>query len=102
VLSPAFNFLYSPFDRSIGHHRRYDKGMYRALTPQGCTIEKMTYLDSLGTATSLVNRFILTQSLPTVEQIVFWDRRLIPLTKWLDRLVGYSFGRSLLGIWVKQ
>ncbi len=102
VLSPAFNFLYSPFDRSIGHHRRYDKGMYRALTPPGCTIEKMTYLDSLGTATSLVNRFLLTQSLPTVEQILFWDRQLIPLTKWLDRLVGYSFGRSLLGIWVKN
>ena len=102
VLSPAFNFLYSPFDKSIGHHRRYDKKMYQALTPQGCTMEKTVYLDSLGTATSLINRLVLSQSMPTVDQIIFWDRRLIPITKWMDRLIGYSFGRSLLGIWKKN
>lgn len=102
VLSPAFNFLYSPFDKSIGHHRRYDKKMYQALTPQDCRIEKLLYLDAVGTATSLVNRLILSQSLPTIDQILFWDRRLIPITKWMDRLVCYSFGRSLLGIWKKN
>jgi hypothetical protein len=102
VLSPAFHFLYSPFDKSIGHYRRYDKKMYRALTPPGCTVEKLIYLDSLGTVTSLVNRLILSQSLPTIDQILFWDRRLIPVTKWLDRLIHYSFGRSLLGIWKKN
>lgn len=102
VLSPAFNFLYSPFDKSIGHHRRYDKKMYRALTPRHCTLEKMMYLDSLGTATSLFNRLILSQSMPTVDQIIFWDRWIIPITKWLDSLVHYRFGRSLLGIWKRD
>jgi 2-polyprenyl-3-methyl-5-hydroxy-6-metoxy-1,4-benzoquinol methylase len=102
VLSPAFNFLYSPFDKSIGHHRRYDKRMYQALTPPACKVEKIIYLDAVGTATSLVNRLILSQSLPTIDQILFWDRRLIPVTKWMDRLVRYRFGRSLLGIWKKN
>ncbi len=102
VLSPAFNFLYSPFDKSIGHHRRYDKEMYRSLTPQCCTMEKMVYLDSVGMATSLINRLILSQSMPTVDQIIFWDRWLIPITKWMDHLIGYSSGRSLLGIWKKN
>lgn len=102
VLSPAFNFLYSPFDKSIGHHRRYDRKMYATLTPSGCTVEKIIYLDSVGTATSLMNRLVLSQSLPTVDQIVFWDRWLIPITKWTDRLIRYRFGRSLLGIWKKN
>lgn len=102
VLSPAFNFLYSPFDRSIGHYRRYDKKMFQGLTPHGCKLEKMIYLDSAGMATSLVNRLILSQAMPTVNQILFWDRRIIPVTKWFDRLIGYRFGRSLLGIWKKD
>lgn len=102
VLSPAFNFLYSPFDKSIGHHRRYDRKMYQALTPPHCTLERMMYLDSVGTATSLVNRLFLSQSMPTVSQIIFWDRWLIPITRWVDRLIDYRFGRSLLGIWRKR
>jgi SAM-dependent methyltransferase len=102
VLSPAFNFLFSPFDRSIGHYRRYNKRIYRALTPQGCTPEKMVYLDSAGALTSLMNRLVLSQSMPTVRQIVFWDRWIIPVTRWIDPLLLHGFGRSLLGIWKKD
>lgn len=102
VLSPAFNFLYSPFDKSIGHFRRYDKKMFEQLTPRDGRIEKMIYLDSIGMATSLVNRFLLHQSMPTIEQILFWDQQMIFLTKWIDRLIGYQRGRSLLGIWIKE
>ncbi|HLO28987.1 MAG TPA: class I SAM-dependent methyltransferase [Anaerolineales bacterium] len=99
VLSPAFHFLYSPFDRSIGHYRRYNKKMLQTLSPKDCEIEKMMYLDSVGMATSLINRFFLSQSMPTVAQIRFWDKWIIPLSKWADRLFAYRFGRSLLGIW---
>jgi len=102
VLSPAFDFLFSPFDRSIGHFRRYDKKMFRALTPPGCSLEKLMYLDSIGMLTSLLNRLVLSQSMPTVEQILFWDRRIIPITKWIDTLLFHQFGRSLLGIWEKN
>lgn len=102
VLSPAFHFLYSPFDRSIGHHRRYNKKMFHALTPRDCKTEKLMYLDSIGMATSLVNRFILSQAVPTLGQILFWDQRIIPIAKKFDRLFGYRFGRSLLGIWKKD
>jgi ubiquinone/menaquinone biosynthesis C-methylase UbiE len=102
VLSPAFNFLYSPFDKSIGHFRRYNRKMYEALTPAECRIEKMMYLDSVGVGTSLVNRMFLSQPMPTINQILFWDRRIIPFAKLVDWLLRYSFGRSLLGIWVKQ
>jgi SAM-dependent methyltransferase len=99
VLSPAYPFLYSPFDQSIGHYRRYDRASLAALTPPGCKIVKMQYLDSVGLLTSLANRLFLRQSLPTQAQILFWDRRLVPLSRFFDRLIGYRFGRSILGIW---
>lgn len=31
VLSPAFQFLYNPFDKAIGHYRRYNKRMLKKL-----------------------------------------------------------------------
>ena len=102
VLSPAFNFLYSPFDKSIGHYRRYDRDMLFALTPSDCQVKKIIYLDSVGLATSLANRFLLSQVMPTVTQIKFWDTYLIPISRLVDRILGYGFGRSLLGIWVKR
>ena len=102
ALAPAFNFLYSPFDKSIGHYRRYNRKMFRALAPPGCRLEKLMYLDSVGAGTSLFNKLVLLQSVPTVKQIIFWDRHLLPVAKWVDTLIGYSFGRSLVGIWVKE
>ena len=102
VLSPAFQFLYSHFDRSIGHYRRYDKSMLQAVTPPHCRMDKLIYLDSVGMTTSLVNRFLLSQSMPTVDQIKFWDTYLVPISKVMDRIVGYRFGRSILGVWSKE
>jgi hypothetical protein len=102
VLSPAFSFLYSSFDRSIGHYRRYTKKMFHSLTPRDCRAEKLIYLDSIGMATSLFNRFFLSQAVPTIRQILFWDQQIIPIAKRFDRLIDYRFGRSLLGIWKKN
>lgn len=102
VLSPAHNFLYSPFDNAIGHWRRYNKQMLRQITPPGMKIEKIIYLDSVGMLTSMANRFLLNQPMPKVEQILFWDRYLLPLSRLFDPLTGYVTGRSILSIWRKD
>lgn len=99
VLSPAHNFLFSPFDKSIGHWRRYNKRMLREITPPGLRIEKLIYLDSVGTLTSLANSLLLNQPMPKVEQILFWDRYLLPLSRLLDPLTAYLTGRSIVGVW---
>lgn len=99
VLSPAYQFLFSPFDRAIGHFRRYTRSSLAALTPKNCRVVKMLHLDSLGVFTSLANRLLLHQDTPTEKQILFWDRRLIPISKIFDRLFGYQVGRSVIVIW---
>lgn len=99
VLAPAHQSLYSPFDRAIGHHRRYDKASLRALAPEGLTLERLFYLDSAGLAASLANRVLLRQSLPTLAQVRTWDRLLVPLSRALDPLLFRSAGKTVVGVW---
>ena len=102
VLSPAYSWLYTPFDRVIGHLRRYRKETLQASAPPDCRLEKMIYLDSAGLLASSGNRLLLKQSMPTLPQILFWDRYLVPVSRVLDRLVLHGFGKSILGIWSKM
>ncbi|PYT62384.1 MAG: methyltransferase type 12 [Acidobacteria bacterium] len=101
VLSPAYQWLYAPFDRAIGHVRRYRKGTLGAHSPQNCQLLEMNYLDSVGMLASAGNRLFLSQSIPTVRQILFWDRYLVPVSRVIDRLTFHAFGKSILGIWTK-
>ena len=60
---------------------------------------QMRYLDSIGMAASIANRFLLKASSPTPAQIELWDQRLVPLSKLCDPLLRYRLGKSLLAIW---
>ncbi len=99
VLSPAHNWLYSPFDKVIGHYRRYSRAGLRALTPAALKLVRMDYLDSVGLLASLANRILLRQSKPIRAQIAVWDKGMVPLSRLLDPILGYNVGRSVLGIW---
>jgi hypothetical protein len=99
VLSPAYQFLYSEFDRAIGHYRRYNHCDLLALTPNGCSVKRIHYLDSVGALTSLANRFLLKQAQPSLRQIQFWDKFLLPISIILDKVIKYRFGRSVVIVW---
>ena len=101
VLSPAYPFLYSEFDRAIGHFRRYTKAMLRRLAPPGMRIEAEFYLDGVGMLASLANKAMLRQAQPSLRQVLFWDRVLVPLSRLLDPLTGRRFGRSVVTVWQK-
>jgi len=102
VLAPAHQALYSPFDRAIGHWRRYNRESLRSCSPPSCRLEKIEYLDSVGVIVSSANRLILKQEIPTLGQILFWDKYIIPLSKALDPLLGYRFGKSIVAIWIRS
>lgn len=99
VLSPAHQYLFSPFDKSIGHFRRYDKKSIRNLHSEIVKLDALIYLDSLGWLLSCANKLILSQSMPTKKQILFWDRTIIPISKILDRIINFCFGKTIVGIW---
>lgn len=102
VLVPAHMSLYSPFDRAIGHFRRYNRTRLLGSLPQGGSVKVSTYMDSVGLLASGMNRFFLRSNAPTKQQISFWDKKMIPVSRRTDRLLRGQLGKSLLVIWEKK
>jgi SAM-dependent methyltransferase len=101
VLSPAHQRLFSPFDAAIGHFRRYNSAMLRAISPAGLRLERMRYLDCAGLILSAANMLLLRQSMPTRAQLRFWDHWVIPVSRILDKLFRYSIGKTIIAVWRK-
>ncbi len=99
VLVPAYNSLYSPFDKAVGHYRRYNKKMLNQAVPKDLVNHKLFYLDSVGVLASVANKLFLKQQYPTLEQVRKWDHWIIPVSKIMDKVVFNLFGKSLIGIW---
>ncbi len=99
VLSPSHQFLYTPFDRAIGHYRRYSRATLRAAAPAGLAEVRLSYLDAAGLLLSLGNRVVLRSAMPTASQIAFWDGCVVPISRFLDPLFAHRVGKSILGVW---
>jgi SAM-dependent methyltransferase len=99
ILVPAHQFLYSPFDKHIGHFRRYSRRRLLDAVPRPLTKVAVRYLDSIGLLASLANKMLLRKQMPTAAQIKFWDSTLVPQSKIADKLFNYRIGKSLLGVW---
>lgn len=102
VLSPAHQWLFSPFDKAVGHFRRYDRATLEAAMPANLSRQALVYLDSVGMLANGVNRLMLRSSMPTASQIALWDRVIVPVSKVLDPVFGYRLGKSILGVWRKH
>lgn len=101
ILSPAHQWLFSAFDESIGHLRRYNKAQLGSLMPAGWVQIKIAYIDSVGVLLSLGNLLALGKAMPSARQIAFWDRFCIPLSRIMDSVLKGHCGKSVLAVWRK-
>ena len=94
---PAFQFLYSDFDKNVGHYRRYNKKKLISLF-KSKKYKKIwcTYYDSFGFILSLLSKISKSNFKKNFKQkIIIWNL-LIPYSKVLDKIVFNSFGKSLI------
>jgi hypothetical protein len=101
VLAPAHQWLYSAFDSSIGHFRRYNFKSLKIISPPGTRLLRLRYLDSFGCLASLGNRLIIKSGIPSSKQLKIWDGLMIPLSRLLDPIFKYKIGKSVYGVWQK-
>ena len=101
ILSPAYNWLFSPFDTSIGHVKRYNYDSLIQLESKHLKLVHYEYLDSVGIVLNLLNKFLLKQHYPTKKQIKIWDSFVVPLSRIIDPFVARSFGKTIIGIYRK-
>jgi SAM-dependent methyltransferase len=95
LLVPSHPALYGPFDRDIGHHRRYTKGeLRRKLEASGFVIERIRRSNPVGALGWLVNVRLL--GLRRLRGTGLFDR-LVPVLSLLDR-IELPVGLSLIAV----
>lgn len=94
---PAFELLYSSFDRAVGHHRRYRRRELEAkVRAAGLEVAKSTYVNSIGFLAWLVTARLLRIRPTTRGLALLYDRVVVRPLRAVERLVPPPFGQSLL------
>jgi 2-polyprenyl-3-methyl-5-hydroxy-6-metoxy-1,4-benzoquinol methylase len=100
ILSPAFQFLYTPFDRAIGHFRRYTKKTLSAVVSCSNLVkQKMLYLESAGALLLIINKLLLKKNNPSRAVVKIWDAVFVPLSRISDKLSFHFIGKTIIGVW---
>ena len=112
VYVPAFKCLYSSWDASVGHHRRYDKKeILFKLDAAGFEVAKIFYVDSLGFFASFAARIFGYKGSTKLDEktanyhvadarvLIFYDRLLYRVSRIFD-FIGfrYIFGKNILAV----
>ena len=94
---PAFQFLYSDFDKKVGHFRRYSKKDFiNILSKHNLKMINSKYYDSIGFLLSLISKITFSNYKKNFEnKIKIWDS-LIFISKIIDKISFNSLGKSLL------
>jgi 2-polyprenyl-3-methyl-5-hydroxy-6-metoxy-1,4-benzoquinol methylase len=99
LLVPAFQALYGPIDRHLGHYRRYRRGsLLRLAAAAGVEVRKAHYVNAAGFFGWWVNAHILKREAQSDGQIAVFDRYLVPILSALEGVLPPPFGQSLLAV----
>ncbi|TLY26792.1 MAG: methyltransferase domain-containing protein [Nitrospirae bacterium] len=97
VFVPALPWLYSAFDKAVGHHRRYEKNRLRwLLQAEGFEVIKAKYMDLGGVLPwYMVN--VLGKSTAINRRLArMYDRWCVPFTRWVEDQCGAVIGKNIL------
>lgn len=99
LLVPAFDGLYGPIDRNLGHYRRYRRtALARLASAVGLEIRKLHYVNAVGFFGWWVNARVLKRETQSDGQIALFDRWLVPVFSALEAAIAPPFGQSLLAV----
>ena len=99
---PALPGLYSRFDRSLGHFRRYrKKDVERRLEAAGFRVVKVAYRDLIGMVAWFLACRLLGQAL-TPGKVRLYDRLVMPVTEMFRHRIDPPLGKNVVAIARKE
>ena len=99
LLVPAFQSLYGPIDRDLGHYRRYRRPSLRqAAESAGLAVRKLHYMNTAGFFAWWANSHIFRRREQSSAQIAFFDDVVVPVMSRVEDLVRPPFGQSLFAV----
>ncbi len=97
VFVPALRFLFSDFDRLVGHHRRYRRGeLSDKVAATGLEVTVSRYLDILGIAPWWVFCTVGRSTRLDSGLAAAYDRFGVPLTRAIERMLTPPVGKNVL------
>lgn len=94
---PAFQLLYSNFDRQLGHHRRYRKdGLRTVVEGAGFRCEQVRYVNAPGFFSWLLITRLLGKAPTSGPLVSIFDRVFVPIIRRVESVVSPPFGQSIL------
>jgi SAM-dependent methyltransferase len=99
---PAFQALYSEFDRKIGHFRRYRLSKLRSqLTNTGFTVAEIHYANAVGAVAWWLVARVLRRTPTRPSSLRVFDRYAVPVVRTLESRVRPPFGQSIFAVGVR-
>ena len=96
IFVPALSWLFSSFDSSIGHFRRYHKkNLVSLVSESGFKIERCHYFDSLGILPWFIAMKTLGGNL-SPKSVKMYDSFIVPWLKLVERFFTPPIGKNLL------
>ncbi len=97
IFVPACPKLFGPYDKNVGHHRRYTvKEIQLKIRNAGFGKIKTSYFDVLGAVLYFINQKIFRSAkLPTLANLKLFDHWLFPVSRRLDNSIPDFFGKNL-------
>lgn len=93
---PAFITLFSDFDRRLGHHRRYRRPELEQLVEaHGFRVATSRYVNLPGWFSWLLMVRLLNIEPTNPTTIRLFDRRIVPVVRWLEDRIRPPFGQSI-------
>lgn len=99
ILVPAFQSLYGPIDRNLGHLRRYTRASLQKLAQAaGLEVKTLRYVNVPGLFGWWVNSRILKKEAQSNLQIGIFDKCILPWTSRLEAILKPPFGQSIFAV----
>lgn len=98
IFVPALNWLYSDFDKKVGHYRRYNKNDLKLLLEEvGFTIKKLKYFDSIGILPWYIFSVILKLDISN-SSVSTYDKLIIPFISTIEKRISPFIGKNLIAV----
>lgn len=99
LLVPSCQFIYGTVDQALGHYRRYNRrSLLWKIAAADVEVEAVFYMNLAGVAGWFLNNRVLKRHAESPQQVVFFDRFVVPVIAAVERVLKPPFGMSLIAI----
>ena len=103
IYVPASPHLYSRFDASIGHFRRYTRSeLVEKAKRAGFRVESAKFMDPVGYFLALAYRLFFNTGKLSQDQVVLFDRYLYRISRTITPITSKLFGKNLILVAKKE